>query len=169
MKRSDLYKFQEGLEMAQHKGAKFTYAVTKNKRRVKTEIVDMESGKKPSQAYEKYKKEQEAVNIQFAEKDEGGNPRTERKVLGPTRAQEVYVIPGENDPKSEFSKETDALRKKHDVAVKAHTKKIEKHQEFLKEETDWKPFMIDLDIVPEDISQYVMDRIDWMINDVEKF
>lgn len=168
MKRSDLYLFQEGLEMAQLSGAKFTYAVTKNKRRVASEIKDMESAKAPDEAFLKYQKELEEFNKELADKDANGKPKTKKVKLGLMKFGMQYDIPGLEDIKSPYGKGLEKFKKEYTKEILDQEKKEEEYQEFLKENTKWKPFMIDLDIVPDSINQYIMDRIEFMIKDVEK-
>ncbi|MCK4816320.1 hypothetical protein KA005_11175 [bacterium] len=168
MKRSDLYVFQEGLEMAQLKGAKFTYAVTKNKRRLESEIKIMEKAKEPDKSFKEFEKEIDALYKEYADKDVMGKPKMKKIMVSATKSSWQYIIPGLNDPESKYGKAVAVLRKKHKEALEAQEKKEEEYQEFLKEESEWKPFMIDLAIVPDDIHQTIMDRIIWMIKDTEK-
>lgn len=168
MKRSDLYTFQEGLEMAQLVGPKFTYAVTKNKRRLDSEISMMEKGKDPGEDFKAYEKELEELYKEHADKDVGGKPKMRKIMVSVIKKKWQYIIPGLDDPKSEYGKALAKLNKAHTPAIEAQEKKEEEYQEFLKEESEWKPFMIDLAIVPEDIHQSIMDRIIWMIRDIEK-
>ena len=167
MKRSDLYVFREGLEMAVLPGAKFTYAVTKNKRRVNTEIKDMEKAKEPSKEFKAYTEAQEEINRKYADKDARGNPKTEQRLVSATRKQTFYIIPDIDDPNSKHSKETEKLEKKHKEEIDIQSEKEEAYHKFLEEKTEWKPFMINLDDVPDEIPQRVMERIYFMIRETE--
>ena len=152
--------------MAQMTGAKFTYAVKKNKDRIASEIKAME--KEPGAEFKKYQEELDVLYKEYAEKDAMGKPKTEAFMLTPTQKGRRYILPGKDDPESKYTKALVKLQKKHKAAIEAQEKKEEEYQEFLKENTEWKPFMIDLDIVPEDIHQLIMDKIIWMIKDVKK-
>ena len=168
MKRKDLYKFQEGLEMIQLTGAKFTYAITKNKRRIESEIKIMEKAKEPMEEFKAYQKELEKLYIKHADKDANGKPKSKPIMVSATRSSRQYIIPGLDDPDSIFGKALAKLRNTHKASIEAQEKREEEFAEFLDEESEWEPFMIDLDIVPDDIHQGIMDRIIWMIKDTEK-
>ena len=168
MKRSDLYIFQEGLEMAQMTGAKFTYAVKKNKDRLVSEIRAMEKAKEPAEDFKVYQKELDELYKEHAEKDALGNPKTEAFMLTITKKGRKYILPGKDDSESDYTKALIKLQKKHKEAIETQEKREEEYQEFLKEETEWEPFMIDLETVPEDIHQSIMDRIIFMIKDKTK-
>ena len=179
MKRSDLYVFREGLEMntlymieRENRqevlpGAKFTYAATKNKRRVNTEIKDMEKAKEPSKEFKEYQDAQEEINRKYADKDSRGNPKTEQRLVSATRKQTFYIIPDIENPNSKHSKETEKLEKKHKEVIDIQSEKEEAYRKFLEDETEWKPFMINLEDVPDEIPQRVMERIYFMIRETE--
>ena len=168
MKHSDLYVFREGLEMAQMIGSHFTYAVKKNKDMLEIEIKAIEEPKKPAENFKAYLKELDKLEREHAEKDLMGKPMRKKIMVTITRSSLQYIIPGRNDPKSKYGEDVAKLNNKHRASIEAQEKKEAKFVAFLSEESEWKPFMIDLNIVPNDIHQGIMDRIIWMINDVKK-
>ena len=131
-----------------------------------SEIKAME--KEPVPEFKKYQEELDVLYKEYAEKDALGKPKTEAFMMNAVRKGRRYVLPGKDDSESKYTKALVKLQKKHKAAIEAQDKQEEEYQEFLKEDTEWKPFMIDLDIVPDDIHQLIMDKIIWMIKDVKK-
>lgn len=167
MKKVDLYSFRRGLDLAEFSHPRVTYAVQKNRRRVETEIKDMEVAIKQSEEFQKFVAEREELAKKHSEKDDKGNPKT--KVVdsgdGPSR---IYVIPGQEDVKSKYRVELAKIEKKYEKAIKEHSEKIRKYnEEFLKDDSDFKPFMVDLELLEqyEKCPQEVMNLIHWMIKD----
>ena len=148
-------------------GAKFTYAVKKNKDMLKIEIKAMEEANEPSKEFKEYTEAQGEINRKFAEKDAKGNPKTEQRRIGAIKKRTFFIIPGIDDPNSKFTKATEKLAHDHKEVIDIQAEKEEEYQEFLKEDTEWKPFMIDLESVPDGIHQEVMDRIHFMIKETE--
>jgi len=169
MKKIDLYSFMKGLKKTKFEHPRSTYAVNKNKRQIKEIIEEMELSIKPSEKMEEYMKEREELAKKYSEKDEAGNSKM-KKVEGidSESSRMVYEIVGQNDEKSAYRKELAKLNKKFDEEIKAHEAKVEKYNdEFLKEDSEYDVFMIDLSFLEahEKCPQPVMDNIWWMIND----
>lgn len=168
MKKVDLYSFQRGLEMAEFTHPRVTYAVQKNKRKVDSEIRDMEVAIKQSEKFVEFVKAREELAKQHCEKDDKGNPKTKEIPTGDGKFQRIYVIPGQDDITSKYRKELTKIEKKYEDAIKEHAEKVRKYnEEFLNDDSDYKPFMIDLELLEqyEKCPQEVMNLIHWMIKE----
>lgn len=170
MKKVELYTFLRGLETSSFQHPRVTYAVNKNKRLLNEEIETMEEFIKPSEQYIKFSEENEELAKKFAKKDETGNPKISvTPVPGdPRRVQKSYDIEGVRDINSKYRKELAKLEKKYEKAISEQNDKIAKYnKEFLLDESEFQPFMIDLEILVdhEKCPQQVMDLIYFMIKE----
>lgn len=169
MKRKDLYTFRSGLKSANFQHPRCTYAVNKNKRLVQQAIEDMEKTIKPDEEMEKFFKEREELARKHATKNEAGEPKlTRMSSLDPDDIKMTYVIPGIDDKESKYRKELDKIEKKYKESIEKHDEKIKKYnEEFINDESDFEPFMIELSVLEthEKIPQHVMDRIFFMIKE----
>ena len=168
MKKVDLYSFQRGLELAEFTHPRVTYAVQKNRRKVDSEIKDMEVAIKQSEKFVEFVKAREELAKQHSEKDDKGNPKTKEVSTGDGKFQRIYVIPGQDDITSKYRKELTKIEKKYEDVIKEHTEKVRKYnEEFLNDESEYKPFMIDLELLEqyEKCPQEVMNLIHWMIKE----
>ena len=170
MKKSDLYSFEIGLNRAKFEHPRVTYAVSKNKRLVRPIIEDMQKAVKLSEKMEEYQKVREDLAKKYCEKNDDGSPKF-NKIPDPIRLGEyqmVYDIPGQKDPASKYRKELAKLENKYKDAIDEHKEKVRRYEkEFLDDETEYKPFMIDLEFMEahEKCPQEVMDLIHWMIKE----
>jgi len=104
-----------------------------------------------------------------ATKNEKGEP-TLKRVSGilPEDIQMMYVIPGMDDKESKYRKELDELEEKYKESIDKHDEKVERYnKEFINDESDFEPFMIELSLLEshEKVPQHVMDKIFYMIKD----
>lgn len=170
MKKKDLYSFQRGLKSAKFEHPRSTYAVNKNKRLVGDIIKDMEKAVEPDEKMTEFTKEREELAKKFCVKDDKGDPKLNRvpDPNNPGQFQMLYDIPGQNDEKSDYRKALSKVEKKFQESIDAHDAKVKKYNtEFLEEETEYEPFMIDLSFLEahEKCPQSVMDLIFWMVRD----
>jgi len=169
MKGTDIYKFLEGLEMcAEYKGNRFTFAVTENKMILRDKIKAMEKAQEPDLEFKHFQDELEVLYKKHAEKDDKGNPKTRMLRIGRTRKSTQYIIPGMNDPESEYEKELAALKEKHSEAFQAQEVKEKEYQEFLEEDIEVTITKIHVDKVPNDLPQFIMEQIRWMVYSDDK-
>lgn len=170
MKKRDLYSFERGLSMATFDHPRVTYAINKNKRLVRQTIEDMEKAVEPSEKVKEFNKEREELAKKHCVKDKNGNPKL-NKVPDPSKPGKfnmVYDIIGQDDPKSKYRKELEKLEKKFEKELKEQEEKIRQYnEEFLDDESDYKPFMVDIELLEahEKCPQRVMDLIYWMIKE----
>jgi len=170
MKKRDLYSFERGLKIAKFEHPRVTYAINKNKRLVRQTIEDMEKAIEPSDKYKEFQKEREELAKLYSKKDEKGNPELKhiQDPNNPMEKQWIYVIPGQEDPKSKYRKELAKIEKKYEADVKEHSDKLQKYNdEFLDDKADFEPFMLPLDLLEahEKCPQIIMDLIHWMIKE----
>jgi len=169
MKKRALYSFERGLQMTQFEHPRATYAINKNKRLVREIIEDMEKCIDPEEKMKEFFKEKEELAKKYCKRDEKGEPVLKKiPGNGSNNFQMVYDIPGHDDEKSKFRKELITLEKKYETDIKKHQDKVRKYnEEFLEEESEFKPFMIGLEFLEEyeKCPQNVMDLIFWMIDE----
>lgn len=160
---NNLIRLHSGLDkIGNLKGRKFAYAVSKN-----VDIVDQElkhysierneiSGKyeqKKSKDYKKYDKERGELCLKHCKKDEKKRPVIENNKF-------IMV----DDDK--FNKDLKKLQKKHE-AFKEHESAEKEFQNMLDDEMETKIelFMINIELVPEDISVSQMKMIKEIITE----
>lgn len=169
MKKKDLYSFMNGLRMTKFEHPRSTYAVNKNKRQVEEIIKDMEKGIEPNEKVKEFTKKREELAKKFCVKDEKGQPKLKRAPgAQPGSMQMIYDIPGQDDEKSAYRKDLAKLEKEYKEELDKHQEIVDKYNtEFIEEETEYQPFMINLSFLEdhEKCPQPVMDLIHWMVKD----
>lgn len=145
---------------------KFNYAIAKNLRKLEARIKLYEKASELREEYKKFLEEKEDANKKFADKDENGDPK--KKVINQEgmRGQMAYVIPGDGDPKSEYTKAIEKIVAKHKPAIDARSKQVKEYNEFMQDEAeDVNLHMVDLDLVPAGLSRKAMDAVYFMIKE----
>ena len=171
MKKRDEYSFNRGLQASRFEHPRVTHAVNKNKRLVKESIGDMEKHIEQSEEFKKFTKEREELAKKHSAKDDNGDPKMNKQPGdNPGEIQMVYDIIGQGDVKSDYRKDLAKLEKKHKEAIDKHEDKVKKYnEEFLDDDSEFKPFMIPLTLMEahEKCPQAVMDLIFWMVDDTK--
>ncbi len=145
MKKLDLYRLKQGLEsVGDLAGIKFAYAVAKNLRKVAAEVSILDDLFAPSAAFARYEECRLALCEQHSEKDEDGKPR----VVNGSNGTFTYAIAD----RAAFEAELQKIRVVHEKAIKDRDDQVRRHEEFLKEPAELDLHLIDLDLVPEQIS-----------------
>lgn len=139
----------------------------KNKRNVIDVIKDIEKTKEPDEAYKKFEEEKSILAEHYAKILPTGSKITQIPDLLTGDMKNVYNIPDINDENSPYRKELAKIEKKHKTAIDKHNDKLKKFQDFMEDESDFTPHMIDFELLEqnEQCTQEVMDRIFWMINE----
>jgi len=172
MKNDELYVMRDGLnavpdkvsyENVKKKGIiNFKLAVSKNKWMLNNHLKDVEEAIKSSEDYSKYRKEEQGLSKKFCRKDEEGKniiiPTVEGRVKG-----ERYDIEGQGDPDSEYSRAFEKLENKYKKEIKERKEQLEKFNDFLEEESDFEPYLIPFNLVPDDLPQSAMDGVLFII------
>lgn len=164
--RGDLVKFYQALSKVPRKGAKFSYAVSKNFRRVGAEVEDMMKVLEPTEKLKKYQEELEEHNKKHARKDEKDNIVLLPAIIDGEKVQ-VYDVIGKGTETSDYEVGLEKLKKKFKEEIEAHEKKEEDYKEFLKEEIKWEPLMIGLGDYPDAASDF-MDSLIYMVREVKE-
>jgi hypothetical protein len=148
---------------------KFNYAISKNIRKLESleksfrELIQMKDD------YLKFMDEKEELNKKFAEKDENGEPKKKIVNQHGGQGQWAYVVPGDGDPKSEYSKAMLKLSEKHKDAIDDRSAQIKEYNAFMEDDVvDFNLHMIDLDIVPDGLSRGAMDAVYFMVKEPEE-
>jgi hypothetical protein len=171
MKKKELYPFRRGLDITKFNHPRVTYAINKNKRMVKQTIEDMEKTIAPDAKMKEFQEKREKLATEHSTKDAAGNPKTKLVPgINGSENQYAYDIPDQENTESVYRKKLTKLEKEYKETVDLHMDKEKKYNdEFLEDESDFKPFKIPLDLLEahEKCSQNVMDLIHWMIKEPE--
>lgn len=153
MKTQEVLKLNATLEtLSNLKGAKFAYAIAKNKEFIKTEIEALKEATKPSEEFEKYNKARIELAENHADKDEDGKSVIEGN---------QYKI----TDMDKFNKEHDKLKEEYKEALEAHKKQQDEFNALLEEETKLELQMIKIEDIPQDITVEQMEGIKVLIEE----
>jgi hypothetical protein len=158
VRRSELFKIREVLE-AMPKGDrfKFSYAVAKNLRKVKTEIEDMEKAREPEQEIIEYERKRIALCQQYAKQLNGA----------PMVVSNSFVI--DEEKQADFNHEMKELQDRYKDAIERGSRKMLDYQVNLRESVDVEFHRVKLEDVPSDILPKDLEVIlDWVIEGEEK-
>jgi len=157
MKKKDVLSFYEGLVAIKGlPGARFNYAVSKNKDNFKSEVEALSEAYKESPEFNAYNVERYNLCIELCRKDEEGNPVKVRQ-----GNQEIFAFDEDSDIKNKL----EALSDKHPGVVAAREKQLKDYDKLLQEDSDVEVYKISLDSIPEDITQELLDPIYPMIDE----
>lgn len=169
MKKRELYEFRDGLNSAKFEYPTCSYAVTKNKRLLKSVIKDMETYIEEDDQVKEFSKLKIELGKECAIKDEKGNAKTKiisGDKLGHHRI--AYDIPDVDNLESKYRVELAKLEEQFKESLDRHKEKVTLYNEdFLNEESEFQPFMLDLKVLQEHekCPQDVMDKIFYMIKE----
>ena len=153
MKNEKLQSLYAGIEAVSGlKGVRFAYAMAKNKSALKRELESLQEAIKMSDKFTEYEKKRVELCEQHSEKDDTGKAKLENN---------EYVILS----KAQFNKELDKMRKEHKDTLDERTAQIKEFNELLKKESEFKPYMVAYESVPEDISTETMSKIIELVNE----
>lgn len=129
---------------------KFTYAISKNKKKLESEIKILQEMDKPSDGFIKYEQDRMALCVEYAEKNEKDQPVIE---------QGNYKI--EESKKDEFEKKLEELGKTNEEVLKEEIERKKDLQKFMDEDFDSNInlHMVPLSLCPDSISQEQMDYL----------
>lgn len=169
MKNGELYEFHQGLNSINLTGSRFTYAITKNRRKIEQAIKEMDKQRKPSKEYEEFLNKIEENKKKHAVKDEKGKFVLIDGPLADGRPGKFFDIPDKDNPEGEFLKGVKALEEEYKEQIAEQKEKERKFvEEYLEEESEYKPHPVNISDVPKEITQVEMDLIYWMIDDESK-
>lgn len=153
MKNRDLLRFLKGLNaVGSLQGVKFAYAVGKNRRIVEREVETLQEADKDPEEYEPFNTARIELCQKHCKKNDDGNPFL---------VNENYII----QTQKPFDAAMKKLVKKHQEVVDAREQQTKEYDELLKEDSDFKPFMLSLEHVPDDITPGQLGEIIDMIEE----
>jgi len=169
MKKGELYEFFESVSMVNLAGSKFTYTVTKNKRKIEQLLKEFDKVREPSKRYKDYVDEVEKLKVEVSNKDDKGNPIIIDGQLSDGTPSKFYDIPDKENPEGDWMKGLDAIKLKYKDLIEEQKEK-EKHfvEVVMHEEIEFTPHFVNISDVPKEITQQEMDLIYWMIDDTTK-
>lgn len=133
------------------KGVRFTYALNRNRDRLKKETERLSESAKPSDEFTAFEEAQRKLFMSMAIKDENGNPKLIKE-----GGKEVNKIAEED--MAEFLAKAEELKVEHKDAVEARETQIEEYNELLNSDVsaDFEFYKLKLEVVPEDITDEQM-------------
>jgi hypothetical protein len=166
MKKGELYDFFENVSVVNLSGSKFTYTVTKNKRKIEKFLKEFDKEREPNEAYKEYIKEIESLKVKVSNKDDKGKPIIIDGQLSDGTPSKFYDIPDKDNPDGEWMKWIEKIKEDFKDEIDEQKEK-EKHfvEVIMQEEIEFTPHFVNISDVPKDITQQEMDLIYWMIDE----
>jgi hypothetical protein len=143
---SDLYQALDQNFFKDLKGAKFNYAMVRNKSILKSELALVESAFKASEKYFQYDSKRVDLLKKYAEKDEKGNPVIE--------SNNFKLLPEEE---KKFLDELNVVKEEFADALKEREKQSQEFNKLLDEPISFELHMISLDIIPDEVTKEQME------------
>lgn len=129
------------------KGVKFLYALNKNLSKLEKEVKTLEKSVDMTDKYKEFETKKAQLNERMSQKEKNGSPKIMRHGDG----RSTYVI--DQGKKIEHKEEMDKLLEEYKEEIENRDKEIKEYSEFLESENkDFSPYLIDPDIIPDDIS-----------------
>ena len=166
MKNEQLNGLMMGIEAVSGlKGVRFAYAMARNKSALKRELETLQEAIKASDKFTEYDKKRIELCEQYADKDEKDKPKM-INVGTPQAPREEFVFSKAN--KTKFDKEVDKLQKDNKVVLEERTAQLKEFSELLKKESEFVPYMIAYESIPEDITTEALSKIIELIEEPKK-
>ena len=161
MKKRDLYALQNGLRSMGHlKGAKFSYGLAKNKKRIDAEIELLEEIRKPSEEMNEYERQRIELCESLCLRNEDGSVNFLVSDENPELKQYQF-----GDKHSEFDQKFSELKERYRSALETHSDKMKEFVSLLDEPLDIEFYKISLESVPNDIRSEEMTLIEPLIRE----
>jgi hypothetical protein len=158
MKNSDLINLLDAINsLTGVKGKGFAYAIFKNKALIEEEIKIFEQVKRePHPDYPNYENERNIVCINYAKKDENGNPLKQ----GVPPQQHYVIDPAEMN---NFQEEMQEVHEKYAEVLQDMEEAKKDQDEFLAKEAQIDLIKIKFEDLPDDIDANFIDKIKDMV------
>ncbi len=154
LKRTRLFGLIQGINVALLlSGAKFAYALVKNKKKIQSELDILKEVAKLTEEPEEFRKKRIELCEQHCEKDD------KKKAIIKNNS---YC--GLNDNK-EFNKEIENLKIEYKTALEEQKKAIEEHNKLLQEEVEIDLYKVLLKDVPEGITGKQLEAIQEIVEE----
>jgi hypothetical protein len=150
---------------APHMGGHFNYKVSKNIELLKRVEKNLDKEKYPSDAFIKASQERRALNEKYAEKDENGEPKKYVHKRPDNTGVEKYVIPGIDDPNSEYNKEMSAFNEKNKEVFEQREAQVEKFNKSLDDEIEVDLQILKVEPIPNGLSRNAMNALSKIIHE----
>ena len=153
MNKGDLLNFNAALtNVANLKGVKFAYAVSKNAQSIESELKAIQEAAKPREDFVKYEKERVELCEECSKKDDQGKSISIRGEF-------------QMEDRAAFDKKLKKLRKTHEKAIDGSVAQKLEIEELLKEDVEVKIHKVAVDNLPEDLTAAQILGISEMIED----
>ena len=160
MKRQELYEIEKKLHGVKLTGKTIAFVIADNKKRLMEAINEMEKTKIDSEGFMDHINEVEKLKLKYSEKDHIGRPKMKREREPNGNLGMFYLIPGSDDPKSEYRKALIELEiKNKNVILDREEKEKKYYEEFLQGESEFELRKIKYSALPNDITTEQMDLI----------
>lgn len=137
MVKKELYALYSALQaLSSAGGARFAYAISKNKKFIQEELELVEKSLVQSDEYKAYEQKRVELCTKHSNKDKDGNPVMENNAFS--------II-----DMDKFSKELKELQAGYTAELEAHLKKVEEYNKLLDMDTEIEFFKIKLEILPD--------------------
>jgi len=171
MKNKEVLMFNNGLNSLRNElsGRVFANAIALNKEKIGLYVKALNEAKKPNKNMQEYLDAFEQLKKEYATKDSKGNPVI-NEGIDPMNGEKTYFydIPDNNNPHSEFVQKRDKLYEEHKKAIDEYNSNLQEWAEvLLEQESEFKPVMIKLTDVPDEIYHVEMSGIKYMVNGTE--
>jgi hypothetical protein len=143
-------------------GAKFMYAISKNKSLLGSIEKTLFEIKEPSKEYVEFETGREKILQKYADKDTNGEYIMHSDVGG-YGTKTRYQIPGRDDPGSDFRKEMDAYLKENEAVLDEQRRKIDNFREHLSLGSEFEPHKIPEETIPLGLSPEAWDGLIYII------
>lgn len=146
MKRGDLVTLNvllgESVRKSDKYDKRFKFAIHRNLEYFKDEIKAMAETQKESPRFEEYQQKRNQVGMEYADKDENGNP-----VMQLVEGTNVYVV---SERKEEANGKIAELIKEYHDAIEEHKEAMNQFNELMEEEIEIDVCKISFEYLPED-------------------
>jgi hypothetical protein len=151
MKKKELYALHASLvALSNIGGARFAYAVSKNKKFIQDELELVEKTLVQSDAFKEYEGKRVELCAKHSNKQENGEP---------VMKDNMYDI----IDRKKFDKELKVLQAEYKEAMDEHLQKVKDYETLLEEDSDIEFKTIKLEVVPTEITASRLDPILFMI------
>ena len=139
----------------------FNYAVQETIQRASAKAISIREVIAPKDGMKEYQKALKELQEEHAKKDEYNQPIREIKPIGNGKQMERYEIPELNNPNGKFNLAAKELDLKYDKAINEYNECLK----FLDEEnTDFEPYWVKVDQIPNGLTRNEMAAVFLMIN-----
>lgn len=132
---------------------KFTYALTKNKKLIRTEIESIQESLKPSDKFREFEEKRIELCNDMSKKDENGSP-----IIINDREFDIEDM-------DKFTKKLEELKKEYKDVISKETEKNKQAIEMLEEDVDIELTQIGLDYFPEGITTSQMETLMFLVKE----